>query len=199
LVDLHRFDERSALIVVDVQNDFAHPEGSLYVDEGDEIISHINALVDEAKDAGASVVYTQDWHPPETPHFEAYGGTWPVHCVRDTWGAQFHDDLVVDGPVVKKGTGGEDGYSGFTARDVTTGDDVDTGLETLLRERGVERVVVIGLAHDVCVKETALDAQRLGFETGIDLDATRPVNVQPDDHVRANEEMAAAGVDLRHR
>ena len=190
------FDERTALVVVDVQNDFADPSGSLYVEGGDAIIGTVNDLIAAAGTEGGLVAYTQDWHPPQTPHFETQGGTWPVHCVRDTWGAELHPQLDVDGPVVRKGTGGEDGYSGFTARDVTTGTDKPTGLEQLLRERGIEHVVVVGLAQDVCVKETALDARRLGFRTTVVLDATRPVDLDPGDGERANEEMARAGVAL---
>src|SRR5690606_19985006 len=152
--------------------------------------------VREVRQAGGLVVYTQDWHPPETPHFEAFGGTWPVHCVRDTWGAQLHDDLVVDGPVVRKGTGGEDGYSGFTVRHVHTGHEQPTELEQLLRDHGIERVIVVGLAQDVCVKATAIDAASLGFDTTVPLGLTRGVNVEPGDDERANQEMAAAGVHL---
>jgi nicotinamidase/pyrazinamidase len=188
-------DGRTALIVVDMQNDFADPGGSLYVAGGDGIIPAVNQHVAKARAQGALVAYTQDWHPPETPHFVPWGGTWPVHCVRDTWGAALHPDLDVEGPVVRKGTGGEDGYSGFTARD-DEGVDHATGLADLLRERGIERVVVVGLAQDVCVKATALDARRLGFATTVDLAATRAVNVHPGDEARANDEMAAAGVTL---
>ena len=89
--------------------------------------------------AGSPVVYTQDWHPPSTPHFAKDGGIWPVHCVADTWGAQLHPDLVVRGPVVRKGTGGEDGYSGFSMRDPETGETSPTELDGLLREAGAER------------------------------------------------------------
>jgi nicotinamidase/pyrazinamidase len=190
------FDEVTALVVVDVQNDFADPLGSLYVAGAEGIIGTINDLITEARASGALVVYTQDWHPPETPHFIPWGGTWPVHCVRDTWGAQFHPDLDVEGPTVRKGTGGEDGYSGFTHRDHVTGADLPTGLDDLLREHGIERVLVVGLCQDVCVKATALDARRLGFDTTVDLAATRAVNVQPGDDARANEELSAAGVVL---
>jgi nicotinamidase/pyrazinamidase len=98
--------------------------------------------------------------------------------------------------VIRKGTGGEDGYSGFTARDVVTGRDEPTGLSDLLDDHGVERVVVVGLAQDVCVKETALDARRLGLDTTVALDATRPVEPHRGDTVRAAEEMLAAGIDL---
>src|SRR6478735_541982 len=102
-----QLDGQTALIVVDVQNDFADPGGSLYVEGGDGIIPAINERIAQARTSGALVAYTQDWHPPETPHFVPWGGTWPVHCVRDTWGAALHPDLDVDGPVVRKGTGGE--------------------------------------------------------------------------------------------
>jgi nicotinamidase/pyrazinamidase len=191
-----QFDSHTALVVVDVQNDFADPAGSLYVGGGDDIVPTVNQLVAEARAAGALVAYTQDWHPPETPHFAAFGGTWPVHCVRGTWGAELHPDLAVEGPVVRKGTGGEDGYSGFTARDVETGEDVPTELDAILREHEVRRVVVVGLAQDVCVKATALDARRLGYDTEVVLAATRPVNVKPGDAEAANDEMEAAGVAL---
>lgn len=188
------FDDRSALVVVDVQNDFADPRGSLYVEDGQFIIPTINRLVGAARDAGALVVYTQDWHPEVTPHFKASGGAWPAHCIQGTWGAQLHPALQVDGPVVRKGTGADDGYSGFTARDVTTGQDKATELRTVLEERGIRQVVVVGLAEDVCVQATALDARRLGYETAVLLDATRPVNLEPGDDERAIETMAAAGV-----
>jgi nicotinamidase/pyrazinamidase len=190
-------DERTAVIVVDVQNDFADPRGSLYVAEGERTIPVINRLVAEARRAGATVVYTQDWHPAVTPHFADYGGLWPVHCVQGTWGAEPHPDLDFDGDVVRTGAGGEDGYSGFFHRDLTTGEDVPTALRGLLEERGVERLVVVGLATDYCVKETALDARRLGYETTVLLDAIRPVERVAGDDERARAEMAAAGVDLR--
>lgn len=189
-------DARTALIVVDVQNDFADPSGALYVPDGDAIVGVINAAIDEVRRAGGLVAYTQDWHPAATPHFADQGGPWPPHCVGGTWGAQLHPALHVDGPVVRKGTGEEDGYSGFTARDVTTGEDRPTGLGDLLAGHGISRVVVVGLAHDVCVKATALDARRLGFPTTVSLAATRAVEPGPDAARRANEEMAAAGVTL---
>jgi nicotinamidase/pyrazinamidase len=188
------FDSSTALVVVDVQNDFADPAGNLYVDGGETVVPAVNRLLAEARDAGAFVVYTQDWHPASTPHFAKDGGTWPVHCVHDTWGAELHPDLVVDGPVVRKGTAGEDGYSGFYARDLDAGEDRPTQLQALLDRRGVSRVVVVGLAQDVCVKATALDAQRLGYTATVVLEATRPVNLHPGDDAAATAEMTDAGI-----
>ena len=190
------YDERSALVVVDVQNDFAHPEGSLHVPGGEDVVWAVNREIERAKSAGALVAYTQDWHPESTPHFAKDGGVWPTHCVQDTWGAQFHAGLVVGGPVVQKGTGGEDGYSGFSVRDPESGEEAPTALERILREHGVERVVVVGLAQDVCVKETVLDARRLGFDTVVVRDATAAVNLDPGDGERALEAMDAAGARL---
>jgi nicotinamidase/pyrazinamidase len=190
------FDRHTALVVVDVQNDFADPSGNLYVAGGEDTVPAINQLIATAQEAGATVVYTQDWHPSSTPHFDKDGGVWPVHCVRGTWGAELHPDLVVDGPVVRKGTGGEDGYSGFFMHDLAADTDKPTALEAILRDRDVTRVVVVGLAQDVCVKATALDAHRLGFATTVLLAATRPVNLEPGDDERANTEMTTAGVTL---
>ncbi|HEY8543664.1 MAG TPA: isochorismatase family protein [Acidimicrobiales bacterium] len=191
-----RYDDRTSLVVVDVQNDFADPAGSLYVKGGEEVVEAVNAEVRAARGQGATVVYTQDWHPPDTPHFAKDGGTWPVHCVRDTWGAELHPDLVVDGPRVRKGTGGEDGYSGFTMADPRTGATSPTALKELLDGKGIERVVVVGLATDYCVKATALDAVQLGYETAVIEDAVRPVDLEPGDGERALAELAAAGVKL---
>ena len=115
------YDPTTALVVVDVQNDFADPQGSLSVTDGAAVIPFINAEIDRAQAAGATVVYTRDWHPPSTPHFAKDGGIWPVHCVGDTWGSEFHPDLTIvdDAVFTKKGADGEDGYSGFTHRSPT--------------------------------------------------------------------------------
>jgi nicotinamidase/pyrazinamidase len=195
---MSRYDSRTALVVVDLQNDFADPAGGLAVAGGDAIVSRVNEEVRRAREAGAVVVATQDWHPESTPHFAKDGGTWPVHCVAGTWGAQLHPglELPADVPRVRKGANGEDGYSGFTMRDAESGDEMATELEALLRDAGVERVVVCGLATDYCVKATAIDAARLGFETALLADATAAVNLQPDDGERAIAEMAEAGVTL---
>jgi nicotinamidase/pyrazinamidase len=185
-----------ALVVVDVQNDFADPAGSLSVSRGLRIIPRINQEVRGATTAGALVVYTQDWHPPSTPHFAKDGGIWPVHCVADTWGAELHPDLEVAGEIIRKGSNGEDGYSGFTMRDPESGEEIPTPLEGLLRERGVRRVVICGLATDYCVNATALDARRLGFETLVLTRAVAAVNLKPGDDQKALDAMAGAGAQL---
>ena len=194
-----RYDPSTALIVVDVQNDFADPNGSLFVRGGEAVASRCAAEARAAFDAGAFVVYTQDWHPASTPHFAKDGGAWPVHCVKETWGAAFHPSLAVLGPAVRKGSNGEDGYSGFTMRDPVTGDTTPTELAGLLRERGVERVVVCGLATDYCVNATAVDARRLGFPTEVLEDAIAAVNLAPGDDTRALAGMAAAGCTFAER
>lgn len=193
-----RYDGTTALLVVDVQNDFADPTGSLYVLGGEAVPGVVNAEVAGAREAGALVVYSQDWHPESTPHFRKDGGVWPVHCVGGTWGAAFHTDLDVaeDAVVLRKGTGGEDGYSVFTVRDPETGEQAPTALERILREHGVERVVIAGLATDYCVKDTALDARRLQFPVQVVTDAIRAVNLKEGDGERAVAEMRDAGAEL---
>jgi nicotinamidase/pyrazinamidase len=127
----------TALIVVDVQNDFADAKGSLSVPGGEDVIDFINEQIRVASRAGALVVYTQDWHPRSTPHFEVDGGIWPVHCVADTFGAELHPALeVIEGAVrVQKGVEGEDGYSAFNVRDPETGRETATGLESSFATR----------------------------------------------------------------
>ncbi len=188
------FSDDSALIVVDMQNDFAHPDGSLYVAGADVVIAAVNAQIVRALAAGASVVYTRDWHPASTPHFEKDGGIWPVHCVSETWGAAFHDRLLIAGPDVKKGSNGEDGYSGFTMRDPVSGVETSTGLLEILGD--VRSVVVAGLALDYCVKETALDARRHGLDVVLPIGATAAVNLAEGDGDAALEALASAGVDI---
>jgi nicotinamidase/pyrazinamidase len=190
------YDGRTALVIVDVQNDFADPNGSLHVQGGEDVVPIANREAARAREAGALVVYTRDWHPPETPHFEAFGGRWPIHCVRDTWGAEFHPELVVDGELIYKATGPEDGYSAFSVQHLPTGEVRDTGLEALLREHDIERVVVLGLATDYCVLESGRDARRLGFETLVLQEGVRAVEVSPGDGERALADLAAAGVLL---
>ena len=187
------FGPNAALIVVDVQNDFADPRGSLYVRDAEAVIPIINEQLDAARTARAFIVYTQDWHPASTPHFKKDGGIWPVHCVKGTWGAQLHPDLEVVGESLKKGTEGEDGYSAFSVRDPSSGETTPTRLEAMLRERGVRVVTVCGLATDYCVVETVLDARRLDFSTSVLSEAIRAVDIHAGDGDRALERMREAG------
>lgn len=187
------YDTKTALVVVDVQNDFADPSGNLYVREAEAALERVNEEIHAAAQAAALVVYTQDWHPATTPHFEKDGGTWPTHCVGGTWGARLHPELLVQGEVVRKGTGGEDGYSGFAVRDPGSGEEKRTSLEGILRERHIERTVVVGLATDYCVKATAMDALAMGFDTFVVRDATRAVDLEPGDGDRAIQAVREAG------
>lgn len=190
------FSPTTALIVVDVQNDFADPDGSLFVQGAPRVLETINHSIASATEAGAIVVRTQDWHPLHTPHFAKDGGIWPDHCVSDTWGAEFHPALEATGPVVQKGTGGEDGYSGFTVRDPETGTPSPTELHGLLTSKGITRVIVVGLATDYCVKETAIDAANLGYDTTLVADGIAAVDLAPGDGTRAVASMIAAGVTV---
>lgn len=187
------YDATTALIVVDIQNDFADPGGNLYVRDGEQVVPLANRQVEAALAAGAPVFYSQDWHPEHTPHFARDGGTWPVHCVQDTRGAELHPGLLVHGGVVRKGSNGEDGYSAFSMRDPETGEIRPTELNALLQRAVVERVVVLGLATDYCVRATVLDALARGYETRVVAHAVRAVDLQPGDGQRALDEMEAAG------
>jgi nicotinamidase/pyrazinamidase len=188
------YDSATVLVVADVQNDFADPKGSLYVRGAEEVLPIINHEIARARQAGSPIVYTQDWHPPSTPHFQKDGGIWPVHCVQDSWGAELHPALEVHGNIIRKGVGGEDGYSGFAVRDPESGSVTNkTGLEDQLRSLGARRVVIVGLATDYCVKETALDAIRLGFEAVVVAKASRAVALTPGDGERALEAIRRAG------
>ncbi len=179
--------KRRALIVVDVQNDFC-PGGALAVPQGDEVVAPLNRLIKEFLDSGDLVVKSRDWHPRQTKHFAEFGGTWPVHCVQNTRGAEFHRDLMDDPriEIISKGMGDEDSYSAFDGTD----------LAKLLRERGVEEVWVGGLATDYCVKNTVLDARREGFDVKVISDAMRPVEVNAGDGQRAIAEMQSAGAEI---
>jgi nicotinamidase/pyrazinamidase len=173
-----------ALIVVDVQNDFC-PGGALPVPDGDAVIEPINALAQQVP----FVVATRDWHPPDHLSFKEQGGPWPVHCVRDTKGAQLHaalDSSRIDAIVDAGREPGDEGYSGFE----------HTDLEQLLRDHDIDTVHVAGLALDYCVKETALDARRAGFNVVLHRDATRAINVNPGDDQRALHELRAAGARI---
>ena len=190
----------TALIVVDVQNDFCEG-GSLAVPGGSRVAADISAYVAEHPDAYELVVATRDWHAPlpdtNAGHFAADGDpdyvhTWPVHCVAHTPGAEYHPDLRLPADrlvEVVKGESRQD-YSGFEGRILGAGPD-DADLATTLRRHAVDRVDVVGLATDYCVRHTALDALREGFTVRVDPDATR--GVDPGDAARALEELRAAG------
>ena len=185
-----------ALLVVDMQHDFGHPEGSLFVQGAPDIVEPINRAIEQALAAGHLVVYTRDWHPEVTPHFAEHGGLWPAHCVIDSAGAEFLPGITVDGPVVHKGSGPEDGYSGFSVLHLPTGQNRETDLSAILDENGVMAVTVVGLAGDWCVKSTAIDAVRLGYRTLVPLALTRFVELNPGDTEAAIEAMRQAGVQV---
>ena len=178
---------KQALIVVDVQNDFC-PGGTLAVPHGDEVIEPLNQLIDEFLERGAPVYKSRDWHTSTTKHFAAYGGTWPVHCVQNTEGAEFHRELRDDPriTVISKGLGDTDCYSAFD----------ETDLATQLHRQNVEEVVVGGLATDYCVKNTVLDALKNGFKVKAIENAMRAVDLQPGDGERAIDEMRDAGAEV---
>jgi nicotinamidase/pyrazinamidase len=180
-------EKKRALIVVDVQNDFC-PGGALAVPAGDEVIAPLNGLIEEFLSRGEPVYKSRDWHPPKTKHFAEHGGTWPVHCVQETRGAEFHPELIDDPriEIISKGMGDEDNYSAFDGTD----------LAERLDRQGVEEVWVGGLATDYCVKNTVLDALRKGFKVKAVANAMRAVELQPGDGARAIAEMQQRGAEI---
>ena len=178
---------KRALIVVDVQNDFC-PGGTLAVPHGDEVVEPLNQIIDEFLEHGEPVYKSRDWHPPTTKHFAAYGGVWPVHCVQNTPGAEFHPALRNDPriAVISKGLGDTNCYSAFD----------ETDLLDQLHQQNVEEVIVGGLATDYCVKSTVLDALKNGFKVKALKNAMRAVDLQPGDGERAIEEMHDAGAQI---
>lgn len=180
--------EGDALLVVDVQKDFL-PGGALGVADGYAVVPVLNAWIERFANAGRPVVFTRDWHPPEHCSFEDQGGIWPDHCVVDSAGAAFADDLQVPGDaiIVSKAVRlDQEAYSGFEG----------TALSGILRERGVRRLYVGGLATDYCVKATVEDACRAGLEVVVIEDACRAVEVHPGDGARALAAMRSAGAEL---
>jgi nicotinamidase/pyrazinamidase len=174
-----------ALVVVDVQNDFLPPRGALAVPGGDEVIGPINELL--ASGGFDLVLATRDWHPPDHASFDSRGGPWPAHCVRDTPGAQISsaiDQRAIDAVIDKGTTRGSDGYSAFES----------TRLAQLLQDRDVELLTITGLATDVCVRHTALDALRRGLRVRIPRDAVRGIDASGSSQALA--ELAAAGAQV---
>jgi nicotinamidase/pyrazinamidase len=181
---------KDALIIVDVQNDFC-PGGALAVSGGDEVVPVLNHAIERFTKAGLPIFATRDWHPEKTNHFKIYGGIWPVHCVQGTRGAEFHAGLELGKDIVVVSAGmvpDEDGYSGFQARDPS-----GARLAELLQRKGVERIIVGGLATDYCVKHTVLDGLKEGFKVLLLADAIRAVNLKPHDGELAIAEMVRAG------
>jgi nicotinamidase/pyrazinamidase len=175
-----------ALLIVDVQNDFC-PGGALPIEGGDQIITVINAWVKRFADHGSQVFSSRDWHPVHHLSFEAEGGQWPPHCIQDTKGAGFHHDLKLpkSATIITKGVRfDQDQNSAFD----------QTGLKVHLQRKGIRRVFIAGLALDVCVLATAMDARKHGFEVVLIQDATRPVDAS--NGRKAVETMRAAGVRI---
>ena len=177
-----------ALIVVDMQNDF-FAEGSLPVPHARAVVPRLNQYLKHFSTPDTPVFATRCWHPPDHCSFHAQGGPWPAHCVAGSWGAQFHAELKLPlgCPVISKGhLQDRDAYSAYQG----------TELDALLREKGVKRVFVAGLATDYCVKHTVLDVLRHGLPAFVLMDAIAAVNVSPGEDERALAEMRAAGAVL---
>jgi nicotinamidase/pyrazinamidase len=173
-----------ALLIIDFQNDFT-AGGALAVPGGDEIAPPLKRLAGHYE----IVVATRDWHPPDHASFETEGGPWPVHCVQGTPGAELHpamDGIELDAIVDVGRERDDEGYSGFENSDLTR----------LLRQRGVERIAVCGLATDYCVRASAIDAAKEGFDVTVVSDAIRAVEVKPGDGDRAIEDMRTAGAAI---
>ncbi len=183
-----------ALLVIDVQNDFC-AGGALAVPNGDAVVPRLNRMIEWTTKQEVPVYATRDWHPPDTRHFKAYGGRWPVHCSQGTAGARFHPDLRLpaDATLVTKGDTREgEGYSAFEGHTPK-----GTALVHDLREKGIERLYIGGLATDYCVRQSVLDALETGFKVTLLTDAVAAVNVNPDDGEKALAEMKAAGAELK--
>jgi len=180
-----RMGPGDALLVVDVQRDFL-PGGALAVADGNAVVPVLNRYIERARKAAMPVYASRDWHPANHCSFRPRGGPWPPHCVRDTAGAEFAPLLALpaDATIVSKATREDaDAYSAFGG----------TTLATMLRGRGVKRLLVGGLATDYCVLNTVRDALQEGFEVALLTDAIRAVDVKPGDGARAEREMREAG------
>ena len=176
-------EKGDALLVVDVQRDFC-PGGALPIEDGDRVVPVLNRWIRAAVEAGVPVYASRDWHPATHPSFVEQGGIWPPHCLQDSPGAEFHSELALPEStvIVTKGVRFDrDQYSAFH----------ETGLASELRKRGITRLWVGGLARDVCVRATVLDARHNAIETIVIADATLPVTREGGE--RADDEMRTAG------
>ncbi len=183
MMELKKHD---ALLIIDVQKDFC-PGGALAIPEGDTVIAPLNIWIDKAKRSEVPVYASRDWHPREHPSFTGQSGDWPPHCLQDSEGARFHPDLHVPDHaiVITKGVRLDiDQNSAFE----------QTGLATHLRNAGIKRLFIGGLALDVCVWATVEDARKAGFEVCLISDATRAV--VPDQTSAFLEKIQKLGVDL---
>ncbi|GAM08139.1 pyrazinamidase/nicotinamidase [Geobacter sp. OR-1] len=183
-------DDKSALLIVDLQNDFC-PGGALGVSGGDEIVAVINRAIAHCISRRLPVIASRDWHPSKTTHFREFGGLWPPHCIRGTDGAEFHPELRLPENVivVSKGTDEtHDDYSAFHARDSQ-----GRRLAEILSSLGVSRLYICGLATDYCVKETVLEAARHHIDITVFTDAVRGVDLNPGDSAKALAEMESSG------
>jgi nicotinamidase/pyrazinamidase len=189
-------DPIKALLVVDVQKDFC-PGGALAVPDGNRVVPALNRHIADAVAQGWPVYASRDWHPPVTEHFQAYGGEWPAHCVRESEGAQFHPDLQLPASTIIISKGQAPDKPGYSALEGSTPD--GTLLADDLRSRGVEHLYVGGLATDYCVKASVIDARRAGLEVTVLGDAIAGVDVKPGDSARALEEMERAGATIAGR
>jgi len=177
---------KSALIIVDMQNDFM-PGGALPVKDGDKIIPLINRYIQLFRERNRPIYATRDWHPENHISFKERGGPWPKHCVQGTWGAEFHPDLDLPRETViidKAYREDRDAYSGFQ----------ETVLDLDLRRKNIKRIFLVGVATEYCVKATALDGINLGYEVILLIDAVKGVNLKPGDSDRAVKEMIENGV-----
>ncbi|RLF89257.1 nicotinamidase [Thermococci archaeon] len=173
-----------ALIVVDMQRDFM-PGGALPVPEGDKIIPKVNEYIKRFREKGALIVATRDWHPEDHISFKERGGPWPKHCVQNTPGAEFVVDLPEDAVIISKATDPEkEAYSGFEG----------TNLAEILREKGVKKVYICGVATEYCVRATALDALKHGFEVYLLKDAVK--GITPEGEKEALKEMEKEGIKI---
>lgn len=183
----------TALLVVDVQSDFCSG-GALPVPDGDLLIPALNQAIRNAEQCGVEIFASRDWHPADSQHFDSYGGTWPVHCVADTEGAEFHQELRLPANtrIISKGLDrNSDGYSVFEGRL-----DGNVPFENALRHYGITQLVVGGIATDYCVRCSVLDALRLGVRATLLTDAIAAVEANPGDGQKALNEMRRAGADL---
>jgi nicotinamidase/pyrazinamidase len=181
----------AALFIVDVQNDFC-PGGALAVPHGDRIIPILNGLIGRFAEQGRPVYLSRDWHPRDTTHFTGFGGSWPVHCVAGTKGADFHPDLRVPSGAIVISKGQDRNDAGYSAFEGVTDD--GRRLADDLHRHGISTLVVGGLATDYCVRATALDARRAGFEVVVLTDAV--AGIGDEDSRRSLEEMRQAGASL---